>query len=43
MGGNGETKPHAATIVSAFGQDLIVQPGTGGGCVMTGPFTDLVV
>jgi tyrosinase len=43
MGGNGEFDLHAATIVSAFGQDIIVQPGTGGGCVTTGPFIDLVV
>ena len=43
MSGNGETIPHGATFVSAFGLNLPLPPGTGGGCIQDGPFTDLVV
>ena len=43
MGGNGEQIPHGATVLTVFGLDLTLQAGTGGGCVKTGPFTDLTV
>lgn len=43
MGGNGEFYPHGATVLTPFGLNLTLEPGTGGGCVKEGPFTDLVV
>lgn len=43
MGGNGEAIPHGPTAISAFGINATLPPGTGGGCVKDGPFTDLVV
>ncbi|KAF1812874.1 Di-copper centre-containing protein [Eremomyces bilateralis CBS 781.70] len=43
MGGNGETIPHGNTSINAFGITLSLPPGTGGGCVTEGPFTDLVI
>ena len=43
MGGNGETIPHGGTYISAFGLNVTLPPGTGGGCVKSGPFTDLQV
>ncbi|KAI1129745.1 Di-copper centre-containing protein [Nemania abortiva] len=38
MGSNGEAIPHGPTNVSALGVNLTIQPGTGGGCVYSGPF-----
>ena len=42
FGGNGVALPHGQTLVTAFGL-LVISPGTGGGCVTDGPFTDLTV
>ena len=38
LGGNGEYIPHGPTRIVAFGLDLTLPPGTGGGNVTTGPF-----
>ncbi|EEP76188.1 predicted protein [Uncinocarpus reesii 1704] len=43
MGSNGETIPHGPTTISAFGITLDIPPGTGGGCVYSGPFQDYSV
>jgi tyrosinase len=43
MSGNGETIPHGGTFVSAFGLNVTLPPGTGGGCVKDGPFANLQV
>src|SRR5438034_10944936 len=43
MGGNGEPILHGATLLSAFGKQCMLPPGTGGGCVTSGPFSDLTV
>jgi tyrosinase len=43
MGSNGEFFPHGSTHLEAFGLKLDLPPGTGGGCLKTGPFKDLVV
>jgi tyrosinase len=43
MGSNGEFFPHGATHLEAFGLSLDLPAGTGGGCLKTGPFKDLVV
>lgn len=43
MGGNGETIVHGATLVNAFGLELLAPPGTGGGCVQKGPFANWTV
>ncbi|KAF2259428.1 Di-copper centre-containing protein [Lojkania enalia] len=43
MGGNGEYFPHGHTELQAFGLDLQLPPGTGGGCLKSGPFSDLIV
>lgn len=43
LGGNGDVIPHGATLLTVFGLNLVLDPGTGGGCVTKGPFTDLVV
>ena len=40
MGSNGRSIPHGPTNVSAFGLHLTLAPGTGGGCVHSGPFTN---
>ncbi|KAI3318443.1 Di-copper centre-containing protein [Xylariaceae sp. AK1471] len=39
MGSNGKAIPHGPTNISAFGLSLTIQPGTGGGCLYSGPFT----
>lgn len=38
LGGNGEYIPHGPTPVSAFGLNVNLPPGTGGGDVTTGAF-----
>jgi len=38
LGGNGEYIPHGGTPVRAFGLEVDLPPGTGGGNVTTGPF-----
>lgn len=39
MGSNGAYIPNRnGTAISAFGLHLLIPPGTGGGCVTTGPF-----
>ncbi|KAI9788756.1 MAG: hypothetical protein M1816_006613 [Peltula sp. TS41687] len=43
MGGNGESIPHGPIPQTAFGGNLQIPPGTGGGCVKEGPFTDHTV
>ena len=43
LGGNGEYIPHSARNVSAFGVSYLDPPGTGGGCVQTGPFVNYTV
>lgn len=43
MSGNGESIPHGGTYVSAFGLNVTLPPGTGGGCVKDGPFKDFQV
>lgn len=43
MGGNGKVIPHGATLLTAFGKDFTLPPGTGGGCIEKGPFSDLKV
>lgn len=41
MGSNGAYIPnHNGTAISAFGLHVLIPPGTGGGCVTTGPFRD---
>jgi len=39
LGSNGKTIPHGPTNISAFGIQMTINPGTGGGCVYSGPFT----
>lgn len=43
MGGNGEAIVHGATLLSAFGKQFTLPPGTGGGCIQEGPFSNLTV
>lgn len=43
MGSNGEAIAHGATTLTAFGLNLQLPAGTGGGCLKSGPFKDLVV
>lgn len=43
MSGNGESIPHGGTYVTAFGLNVTLPPGTGGGCVKDGPFANLQV
>jgi tyrosinase len=43
MSGNGALVPNGGTYVTAFGLNLTLPPGTGGGCVTDGPFKDLKV
>ncbi|KAF1994200.1 Di-copper centre-containing protein [Amniculicola lignicola CBS 123094] len=43
MGNNGEFFEHGNTILEAFGLTLPLPPGTGGGCLKPGPFSDLIV
>ncbi|KAI0198165.1 Di-copper centre-containing protein [Astrocystis sublimbata] len=40
LGSNGKAIPHGPTSISAFGLTLSIPPGTGGGCVEKGPFSD---
>ena len=40
MGSNGETIPHGPLNITAFGLSFLLAPGTGGGCVYSGPFTN---
>lgn len=39
MGSNGQAIPHGYTHLAAFGITLDVPPGTGGGCLVSGPFS----
>lgn len=43
MGSNGKPTPHGLTNITAFGLSLQVAPGTGGGCVYSGPFSNYTV
>ena len=43
LGSNGRTIPHGPTNISALGVQLTLPPGTGGGCVYSGPFTNYTV
>ncbi|KAF2749693.1 Di-copper centre-containing protein [Sporormia fimetaria CBS 119925] len=43
MGSNGEYFPHGSTHLKAFGLELNLPAGTGGGCLKAGPFKDLTV
>ena len=43
IGGNGKVIPHGNINISAFGLNLSLPPGTGGGCVETGPFANTTV
>jgi tyrosinase len=43
MGSNGKVTFHGATLLTAFGKQFTLPPGTGGGCVEKGPFSDLIV
>ncbi|KAF2276777.1 Di-copper centre-containing protein [Westerdykella ornata] len=43
MGSNGEYFAHGSTHLEAFGLKLDLPAGTGGGCLKTGPFKDLIV
>lgn len=43
IGGNGEAIVHGATLLRAFGLEISLPPGSGGGCVQTGPFADFQV
>lgn len=40
LGGNGAVVPHGVTDLALVNRRLIVEPGTGGGCVETGPLGD---
>lgn len=40
MGSNGEYIPHGPSNISAFGLNVSFPPGTGGGCVYSGPFSN---
>jgi tyrosinase len=43
MGSNGKVIPHGPTLLAAFGKQFTLPPGTGGGCIETGPFSNLTV
>ena len=44
MGSNGQVIPNRGNIsVSAFGINLALPPGTGGGCIEAGPFANTTV
>lgn len=43
MSGNGESIPHGPVTLNAFGFTFPFQPGTGGGCVHSGPFANMSV
>ena len=43
MGSNGKSIPHGNTSISAFGISLSIPPGTGGGCIESGPFANASV
>ena len=44
MGGNGESVPPGPITISSFGRPpRQVRPGTGGGCIESGPFTNTTV
>lgn len=43
LGGNGEAIPHGITNVTAFGVTIQAPPGTGGGCVSSGAFSNVPV
>jgi tyrosinase len=40
LGSNGKAIPHGNTTLNAFGISLETGPGTGGGCVESGPFSN---
>ena len=43
IGSNGVPTTHGPTNISAFGLNLPVAPGTGGGCIFSGPFKNYTV
>jgi tyrosinase len=47
MGGNGESMPHDGLVLLApagsGNPDIVLEPGLGGGCVKTGPFSNMTV
>ncbi|KAL8951513.1 MAG: hypothetical protein Q9222_002516 [Ikaeria aurantiellina] len=43
MGGNGQAVPHGNVSVTVFGFNATFPPGTGGGCIESGPFANTTV
>ena len=43
MGSNGQVVPHGIANLQAFGQTFKVPPGTGGGCIESGPLANYTV
>jgi tyrosinase len=43
IGGNGESIVHGPTLLKAFGLEVSLPPGTGGGCVTQGPMANWTV
>lgn len=43
LGSNGESIPHGPTTLRGFGISIDITPGTGGGCVYSGPFKNYIM
>lgn len=43
LSGNGVPAPHPSVNLSTGGDPIFLPPGSGGGCVTTGPFSDLTI
>lgn len=43
MGSNGKAIPHGPVNDTALGSTRLINPGTGGGCIESGPFANLTI
>ena len=42
LGGDGQYFEHNGAVVGAPGRQMLLPSGAGGGCIMTGPFSEYV-